>query len=64
MKEIRLSWRPDIAHEGGVYGHGGIWFIDTPEIRRALEKIAADENAVHGDGTHWLAEREVDGLLE
>lgn len=53
-REIRVGWRAGIKHEGGVYRNGGVWFVDTPEIRRALTTIVLAANAVHGASTHWI----------
>ena len=61
MKEIRLCWTPDVEHEPrGVFRDGGFWFGDFDEPRRALTLIMNSENAVHGAGTHWIEERELE----
>ncbi|WP_140842561.1 hypothetical protein [Variovorax guangxiensis] len=61
MKEIRLCWTPDVEHEPrGVFRDGGFWFGDFDEPRRALTLIMKSENAVHGSGTHWIEERELE----
>jgi len=43
------SWRAD---------DGGVWFPDSPDVRRDLEIIADSGNEVAGTGTRWLEERE------
>lgn len=60
MKEIRVCWLSEVAHEPrGVFRDGGFWFGDFDEPRRALTLIVETENARQGAGTHWIEERDV-----
>ena len=47
--------------ERGVFRDGGFWYADAPEIRAALRLIVTFENLTHGEHTHWIEARVVDG---
>jgi hypothetical protein len=58
MIEIRVTW--SIAgriNSRGIPIQSGVWFPDTPKIRRDLEAIAEAGNHAYEAGTHWVEER-------
>jgi hypothetical protein len=59
MKEIRVRW-PFGLHENdrGEPTDGGVWFPDTPEIRKDLTIVVQTGCEVAGEGSHWLEERD------
>jgi hypothetical protein len=59
MTEIRVRWLFGLHEsQAGAPTDGGVWFPDSPDVRRDLEIIADSGNEVAGAGTHWLEERE------
>lgn len=59
MGEIRVCWSHDVEHdERGVFRDGGVWYVDSPEIRSGLRLIVMSENFMHGKNTHWLGVRD------
>lgn len=59
MQEIRVGWKYGLHEDQfGEPSDGGVWFPDSPEVRRDLIIIVEAGNEVAGEGTHWLEERQ------
>lgn len=59
MIEIRLCW--SIVGRTNLVGEpiqGGIWYPDSPDVRRDYEIVRDEGNEQYGYGTHWIEERE------
>ena len=44
--------------ETGEMGDEGFWYPDTPEVRADFEILLKACNYTHGEGSHWIEERE------
>ncbi|MGF6346740.1 hypothetical protein QF040_001453 [Variovorax sp. W2I14] len=57
-KQIRVCWRSDIAHhEDDEHCDGGLWVEMTCAALREAAAICEVQDARHGAGSHWIAER-------
>ncbi|MDP9898947.1 GGDEF domain-containing protein [Variovorax ginsengisoli] len=59
MKEIRLSWSPDVSHQEHDMRSYGNWTPFAAELRRDYEIVAETANEIFGEGSHWVEERQV-----
>jgi hypothetical protein len=63
MKEIRLNWvSTRKTTEDGQPVERGPWYPDTDASRRELGEILEAGLEVWGEGSHWILERESEGL--
>lgn len=56
--EIRLRWSEKVRPEQRHGSHGGLWIPATPHSRDQLAHAVELGNRIHGEGTHWIEERQ------
>jgi len=60
LAQIRVRWRPHIRHPEIEAMKCALWKLDTLEMRARMESFVVQQNAAHGDGTHWIEARSRD----